>query len=192
MSTTQPIRQNRDIQNFKNYFLERKEYRNYLLVTFGLNTALRISDILTLKWEDIYQFDKKIFKKHITVTEQKTHKRNQIYLNKTLISAAQLYLGSHPAARPEEYLFRSRKKENEPISRVQAYRIIKAAAQFVELEENISCHSLRKTFGYHAWKLGAEPTLIMNIYNHSSFQVTKRYLGIEQKDKDSLFLKINL
>lgn len=192
MSTTQPIRLDEDIQKLKNYFLDREEYRNYLLVTFGLNTALRISDILTLKWNDVYQFDKKIFSKYIYITEQKTQKQNQILLNATIIDAIKIYLKYNPKATPEEYLFKSAKRPSEPITRVQAYRIIKGAAQKLGIEGIISCHSLRKTFGYHAWKSGAEPALIMNVYNHSSFQITKRYLGIEQDDKDELFFKINL
>ena len=192
MSTTQPIRLDEDIQKLKNYFLDREEYRNYLLVTFGLNTALRISDILTLKWKDVYQFDRKIFSKYIYITEQKTQKQNQILLNATIIDAIKIYLKNNPKATKEEYLFKSAKQPSKAITRIQAYRIIKRAAEKLEIEGTISCHSLRKTFGYHAWKSGAEPALIMNVYNHSSFQITKRYLGIEQDDKDELFFKINL
>ncbi len=75
-----------------------------------------------------------------------------------------------------------------PLSRSQAFRIIKRACSRLALPEHISCHSLRKTFGYHAWAAGANPTVLMVIYNHSSFSVTKRYLGIEQEDKDNIFL----
>lgn len=192
MSTTQPIRRSEDIQSLKNYFLEREEYRNYLLVTFGLNTALRISDILDLQWKDVYQFDKKRFWGHICVTEKKTKKETQILLNQATIAAMNLYREHCGKIKPEEYLFKSAKNPKEPICRTQAYRIIHGAASVIGLEGNISCHSLRKTFGYHAWKSGAEPALLMEVYNHSSFQITKRYLGIEQDEKDSLFFKINL
>lgn len=58
------------------------------------------------------------------------------------------------------------------------------------MPEHISCHSLRKTFGYHAWKQSVPPTMLMDIYNHSSYQITKRYLGIDQDDKDQVFEKI--
>lgn len=119
MSTTKPIKNQENIQKLKDYFLEQKRYRDYTLVTFGLNTALRIS-------------------------------------------------------------------------RIQAYRIIHDASNELGFETKISCHSLRKTFGYQAWKQGAEPALIMNIYNHSSYQITKRYLCIDQDDRDSLYQKINL
>lgn len=82
-------------------------------------------------------------------------------------------------------------KENVPISRVQAFRIIKKAADYNQIEGVISCHSLRKTFGYHAWKQGTPPALLMDIYNHSSYRVTKKYLGIEQDERDSVFMQID-
>ena len=91
-------------------------------------------------------------------------------------------------------LFRSPSQKNRdmPISRYQAFRIIKKAATDTNLPEHISCHSLRKTFGYHAWKNGTPPALLMDIFNHSSYQITKRYLCIEQDDKDNVFFQINL
>lgn len=46
MSTSEPIKHKKDIDALKEYFLNRKEYRNYTLITMGLNTALRISDLL--------------------------------------------------------------------------------------------------------------------------------------------------
>jgi site-specific recombinase XerD len=78
------------------------------------------------------------------------------------------------------------------ISRVQAYRIIRGAGCAVGLVERVSCHSLRKTFGYHAWKSGVSPVVIMDIYNHSSFDVTRRYLGVCKDDRDAVYMKFRL
>ena len=53
MGTSQPIRNEKDLEAFRNYYLEQKpNYRNYALICLGVNTALRISDILNLKWRD--------------------------------------------------------------------------------------------------------------------------------------------
>lgn len=78
------------------------------------------------------------------------------------------------------------------ISRNRAWHIIKKAAMDNHLDGNISCHSLRKTFGYHAWQKGTPPALIMEIYNHSNINITKRYLSINQDEKDILFRELNL
>ena len=84
------------------------------------------------------------------------------------------------------------KTPDRPLCRSQAYRIIKNACHQLRLPDNIGCHSLRKIFGYQALQAGVNPAILMLIYNHSSFQVTKRYLGIDQDDKDNIFLEINL
>lgn len=92
----------------------------------------------------------------------------------------------------DTYIFKSRIGANQPIGRICAFRIIKEAVNDLNLEGIISCHPLRKTFGYHAWKKGVPPALIMSIYNHSSIEITKRYLSIDQDDKDEVFLGMNL
>ncbi|MGN0483338.1 MAG: hypothetical protein ACI4HI_07285 [Lachnospiraceae bacterium] len=43
-----------------------------------------------------------------------------------------------------------------------------------------------------AWKQGASPVLLMEVFNPSSFRVTKRYLGIEQDDRDMLYQDIQI
>ncbi len=58
MSTTEPIRSKEEIQAFKQYFLNKGQVRNYVLVTMGLNTSLRIGDLLHLRWGDVYDFQK--------------------------------------------------------------------------------------------------------------------------------------
>ena len=167
--------------------------RNYVLCILGLNTALRITDILHLRWRDIYDFSEETFLSHISLIERKTGKSTMIALNHSLVSTLDFYLSSMPASPGEdEYLFQSRKGVNQPLSRSQAFRIVKEAALSTGLNQHVSCHSLRKTFGYHAWQQGIPPALLMDIYNHSSYRITKRYLGIEQDDKDNVFLNIEL
>ncbi len=52
MNTAQPIKDMTDLEHFKHYYTDiEPNVRNYVLLTLGLNTALRISDLLSLKWE---------------------------------------------------------------------------------------------------------------------------------------------
>lgn len=192
MGTTQPIRKSEDLEQLKNYYLTQKpNLRNYALICTAVNTALRISDLLLLKWEQLYDFELHRFRTHVELIEKKTGKRCMTALNQPTVHALSLYLKSLSYVEPTHYLFTGHLRDT-PLCRTQAYRIIKDASQALHLPEHISCHSLRKTFGYHAWLAETNPTLLISIYNHSSFEVTKRYLGIEQDDKDQLFLNLKL
>lgn len=193
MSTTQPIRDKESLQKFKNFYKTQKPNpRNYAIIVLGLNTALRISDILSLTSEMVYDHNK--VREHIVVKEQKTGKINRILLNREVRKALNLYrhflVKSAAYKTGNPYLFPSPYVSQRPLSRYQVYRMIRNAAESVEIQEKVSCHSLRKTFGYRAWKQGADPIVIMLIYNHSSFGITKRYLCIEQDDKDKIYRSI--
>lgn len=192
MSTTQPIKNTEQLKLFKDYYLYQKPNpRNHMLIIIGLNSALRTSDILHLTYGDIYHFERKAWKTHLIVDEQKTGKTNRIYINQEIRNTLERY--APPSQKTaSSWLFCSQKQKAQPLSRFQAYRIIKDAAAFAGLDADISCHSLRKTFGYHAWKQGTPPALLMSIYNHSAYKITKRYLGIDQDDRDEVFAKIKL
>lgn len=189
MGTTQPIREKEELKKFMEYY--QKDYpstRNYTLIVLGLHTALRISDILYLHWEDVYDFDRHAYREHLCIQEKKTGKTNIIALNEHAKAALAELKKERFHAVPKDYIFTKNTDYTTPLSRSQAFRIIKKAAEEALHEEHISCHSLRKTFGYHAWKQGTPPALLMDIYNHSSYRVTKRYLGIEQDERDSVFM----
>ena len=196
MGTMSPIKDRKKLDAMKKYFLGRNEIRNYTLFCVGINTALRISDILNLKWKDVYDFNGRRFKKHLEIKERKTHKRNEIFLNREAVCALEklmkYYRDENVRIDGECYIFLGRKGINKPLSRSQAYRIIKGASLVLKIDGNIGCHSLRKTFGYFAARGGISQVLITNIFNHSSFAITKRYLGIEQDERDKVFMKLAL
>lgn len=162
------------------------------MICLGINSALRISDLLMLRWEQVYDFEQRCYKKHILITEQKTQKKTRIAINDSAAAGLEVYRASLRNILGEEYVFPGRYGGMEHLSRSQAFRIVKRAAHELHFEEGISCHSLRKTFGYHAWKRGVHPAILTEIYNHSSYQVTRRYLGINQDDKDNIFMQISL
>ncbi len=192
MNKAQPIKNQNDLEQFKNYYLKVKpNIRNHALMTLGLNTALRISDVLALCWEDVYDFSEDKICSHIEIVEQKTKKKSVIYINNSIRKVLARYkecMEKRGLISPQQYLFLSQKKT--PLSREQAWRIIKTAAKNCGITGTISPHSMRKTFGYQAWKQGISPAMLMDVFNHSSFDITRRYLGIEQDDRDEVFRNI--
>lgn len=189
MAATEPIRDKEDLRAIANYFLEKGQLRNYTMIVVGVSTALRIGDLLSLKWSDVYDEKHQAFRTRISIREEKTGKTKIIALNSQVLDALRRFF----PYRHGEFLFYSRKGKTRPISRTQAWRIIHEAVEEVGVDGKISCHSLRKTWGYHAWTSHEiSPVVIMHVYNHSSYEITRRYLGVVQDDLDRAYLKMKL
>ena len=165
----EPIRKKQKIEAMKNELLK-SGYRNYLLFITGINTGLRISDLLNLKVKDVRD------KTHIIIEEQKTDKTKKFLMNNRLKDKLDSYIERMDDG---EYLFKSQKGNNKPISRVQAYRILRKAANDVGLE-SVGTHTLRKTFGYHHYQQHKEVAVLQELFNHSAPSVTLDYIGINQ------------
>lgn len=180
--TVEPIRDKVKIHQMYT-FLTNKDMKYGLLFKFGLNTGLRISDILPIRLNDIYNEDGK-FRDHLILKEKKTGKEKKIKINTALRKEIENYTKVHNMT-SASYLFYSRKGRN--IGRVQAYRILTDAACNIGIE-NFGTHSLRKTWGYWTYKVSKfNIGLIMDTFNHSSPSITLRYIGINQDQKDELY-----
>ena len=190
MKTAEPIRDTKLLCKFLDYYKKLGQHRNSLLLHLGVHTALRISDILSLKFGDVYDFKNRRVRSTIEITEKKTQKPKIIALHKNVRSVLLHYIAASPQASPGTPLILN-SRTNKPISRVQAFRLISTAAVEVGIPHSVSCHSLRKTFGYHLSKTGTPPTVIMEIYNHSSYTITKRYTGINQDEINSTYLGLD-
>ena len=172
MNTVQPIRDKEIIKKFKNELLK-KGSRDYMLFVIGINTGLRISDILPLKVKDVKDVT------HIRIKEKKTGKPKRFKINSNLKKEIDKYIDG---MNDDDYLFKSR-KGNKPITRVQAYRILNDVAEKLGLPE-VGTHTLRKTFGYHHYQQYKDVAILKDILNHSSPSVTMRYIGINDDMKD--------
>lgn len=188
MTATEPIRKQEHLRALADYFLKHRQYRDHAMLVLGVSTALRISDLLRLKWSEIYEDSCGEFLTHITLTEQKTGKQKTIALNPHAVKALKMLR----PYRKNDWIFASRHGDA-PITRQQAWRIIRDVCSAVGVNGKISCHSLRKTWGYHAWtSQSVSPVVIMDIFNRSSYDVTKRYLGVAQDDLDRAYLEMDL
>lgn len=115
MSTTQPIRSKQLLHDFKEYYLTKQSNsRNYTLILMGLNTALRINDILHLTWGNVYCTEHRRFYTHLLITEKKTEKETRILINRELQETLLSYRKTQPSIADTDYLFPSPRK---PVSR---------------------------------------------------------------------------
>lgn len=155
-------------------------YKMSLLIALGCFTGLRISDILALRWKQILHVSE------FTITEKKTGKQRTLRLNPQLQRhIAECYEQINPIG------------ENAPVLVSQKgtiFTIQRINVMFKEIKRryhlrvgNFSCHSLRKTFGRQVYTMSgdsAELALVklMELFNHSSIAITKRYLGLRQEE----------
>lgn len=185
--TVEPIREKAKIEQFYLYLCS-NDLKYAMIFKFGINTGLRISDIIPIKVCDIFSKDDH-FKEYLVLTEKKTGKPRKIKLNNTLRESLAYYV-SHQGLALNDYLFPSQKGGY--VGRVQIYRVLKNAAETLDIE-NFGTHSLRKTWGYWTYKISKyDIGLIMDTFNHSSPSVTLRYIGINQEQKDALYSIVQL
>ena len=188
MASTEPVRDKKHLRQMVKYWKKRENPRNQALIVLAACTALRISDLLKLTWENVYDEAREKFRSHIILTERKTGKQKKIALHSKVLNILHLCLSK----RRGDFIFANNRKEEKAICRQHAFRIISDTAKAVGLPAPVSAHSLRKSFGYFAWKSGISPTVLMDIYNHSSYEITRRYLGVQQDDRDAVYLNLAL
>jgi len=185
--TVEPIRDKSKIKHLYQY-LNGSSPKYAMIFKFGINTGLRISDIIPLKVNDIFN-EKWQFREHLTLNEKKTAKERKIKLNETLRKCLHNYVNTQHLDL-EDYLFGSQKGGY--LGRIQVYKVLREAATVVGVE-NFGTHSLRKTWGYWTYKISKYNIgLIMDTFNHSSPNITLRYIGINQDQKDELYSIVQL
>ena len=186
--TVQPIKDKHKIQRMLKV-LEDDNPRNALLFRVGLNTILRIQDILDLKVKNIFHDDGR-FRLYLSLFERKTRKNKgrrmkNIKLNSLLRKAIKEYVEFFELSL-EDYIFFSLLDPDTKLDRVQAWRILKRAADKVGID-NFGTHSMRKTLAWTIYKQTKDISLVMIMLNHNSPKTTLRYLGITQESIDKTY-----
>ena len=169
-----------DAMNLIRKLAKDENYKMSLLVALGCFTGLRISDILALRWNQILGVSE------FTIIEKKTGKQRTLRLNPQLQKHIQeCYEHIKPIGVKAPILV-SQKGTTFTIQAIN--RKLKDIKKHYKVKiKNFSCHSLRKTFGRQVYTMSgdsAELTLVklMELFNHSSIAITKRYLGLRQEE----------
>ncbi|RIH66182.1 integrase [Mariniphaga sediminis] len=183
-----------DWDDFKSliFKLERdKNYKYCLLIATGVFTGLRISDLLQLRW---CQFDDT---NYLNVVEKKTKKPRKIKINPDLLDLIERIQVKMEITDTSQYIFLNR-YGTKPIDRswvnVNLKKIFKKYK--IEVEGNVSTHMFRKTLGNRILKLNNysnESIVLLNsIFQHSSIQLTKVYLGIKEREIMGVYDSLHL
>ena len=158
--------------------------RNALLFKIGLNTILRIGDILGLRVSDIFTPDG-TFKDYLILHESKTGKRKSIKLNSLIRKELKKYVSTYGLIE-DDYIFFSLRNPANNLDRIEAWRILKKAADSVGIK-NFGTHSMRKTLAWSIYQETRNLSLVMIMLNHKSPSTTLRYLGITQDSIDKTY-----
>jgi integrase len=181
MNEVEAVKDSNDIGLVERTLLKFFGERERDIWVFGINTALRISDLLNIRFDDI-EGDT------LPLREAKTGKQRTIKLNEKALKIVE-----RRRSLGDEYLFQANSrnvKTAKPVSRQYAARALKDVGDHLGL--NLSTHSMRKTRGYHLHKAGTSIELICKMLNHSSPAVTLRYIGITQEDIDQTYTDLVL
>lgn len=176
MSLVQPIRDPEKVARIMSTLEARQDphgRRMYLLFCVGVLTGLRISDIVRLRVGDLRRST-------IVMNEQKTGKRQELPVAEEL---RRIIRRRFAGADDSELLFPSRKKPGRPITTRTAFNDVRAIGRSVGITEGIGCHTLRKTFGYHQYRIDQDIAFLQDWYQHTNSAVTLRYIGITAEQK---------
>lgn len=171
MNEVEAIKNVEDIQRIIDWLEKEKGFRDKVLFVLGINSGLRVSDILNLKIKDV------LGKEHLVIREQKTNKVKKFPLKEEVQKLINELCKKRDIDEP---LFMSNRLS--ALDRSTVYRILNDAVSALGINVNIGTHSMRKTFGYHHYQQFHDLAILQKIFNHSSPSITLRYIGIEQEE----------
>jgi integrase len=205
MKIVEPIREKNQIEAIKKLLLADGKVRDLLLFELGINSALRITDLLSLKVWDVFDSKWKPVQK-FTIKESKTNKTNEITIVNNVKETLLKYKQAYPdiIAHSDYYLFFQEKNSSKKewiweikkwqiaIKRRMAEYLITKRCDSIWLQWNYWTHTLRKTRWYFAYTSKYSMELIQKKLNHSSPWTTLRYIGITSDDISNMCIEMNL
>lgn len=156
-----------------------------LLVACGCFFGLRISDLLSLSWEQILG-------ESFTLNEKKTGKHREIKVNTGVQEHIKECYKALDIKDPHEKCFLNRYDDVISVQRINVVlKEIKVKYMLKDIQ-HFSTHSFRKTFGRQVVEMAGENSemaiiKLAEIFNHSSTAITRRYLGLRQQELSAVY-----
>ena len=189
----EPIRKMEDVKRMYNWLNENYTPREAECFLIGCNIALRAGDLLRLRFDE---FGDKA--KFINLKEQKTKKFKRIPITPVVRAAVKrldAYYKSKQFYKTKVfvpvYLFQSTSKRAynlcQPVGIQWLSEVFKKGARKLELGYNVNTHSMRKTWGYHAYEGGQDIAYIQAAFNHANQRITLAYIGVTRSAIEQMY-----
>lgn len=167
-----------ELKRLNRYFQKEQNYQMALLIEFGFRTLLRYSDISRFTWENVLNKDE------LVLNEKKTGKKRSIKVGAVLKGLLVEYFELMQQPNLDCTIFN--------YSLRHTNRLLQFGSRFVGIrKKRVSTHSLRKSgarFLYEENQRSEDVFLkISMILNHSSTQVSRRYLGITKEEISDVY-----
>lgn len=176
MNWVAPIKDKKTLVEFGNA-LKKVDYKYYIMFELGIGTGLQLHDILQFKVKDVKD------KKEIVVKIGK-HKDKLVYKIPTALQKEiKLYVKGKG---PNEFLIVGHKSKKKPVSREQAYRVLRNTGHKVGLS-SIGAQTMRKTFAFNYFKETGDIYYLQKLFNHASPSITYRFIG--EKPNVEIFMR---
>jgi len=151
--------------------------RNRAILETLYGCGLRVSELLNLKFSDLY-FEEDFIK--VTGKGDKQRFVPISKVNKKYINLYQNEIRIHQkiAMGHEDYVFLNRRGKQ--LTRAMIFTIIKRLAEVIGLDKSISPHTFRHSFATHLLENGADLRAIQQMLGHESITTTEVYMHVNR------------
>ena len=164
--------------------------RNYTIFQVGKATLLRVSDVMKLRWADVFTENGTV-RQNAFIHDQKTGKANLLYLKpiQTDLSTYQAWLQKDHLV--SDWLFPSLQHPERHITEKQFYKVMSKVGDLLGINY-LGTHTMRKTGAYRVYtQSNYNIGLVMHLLNHSSEAMTLAYLGLDQTSQETMLDQID-
>ncbi len=174
-----------DVKRMYSWLNEHKNPREAECFLIGCNLALRAGDLLQLRFDQLSDT-------HVSIIEQKTGKKKRFPITQAVRDAVERLSDYYESKSFEAtYLFQSTSNRTknmcQPICIQWLGFALKDAAKACGLSYNVNTHSMRKTWGYHAYERGEDIHYLQALFNHATSKVTLRYIGVTKTAIENMY-----
>jgi len=164
--------------------------RNYTIFQVGKATLLRVSDVMKLRWTDVFNENGTV-RQNAFIHDQKTGKANLLYLKPAQVDLLAYQAWLQEKQFVSDWLFPSIQHPNRHITEKQFYKIMSKVGNLLGINY-LGTHTMRKTGAYRVYtQSNYNIGLVMHLLNHSSEAMTLAYLGLDQASQETMLDKID-